>query len=229
MAGRPTAVPKTSYGDAVEHLLKCQVPLRELILRIGPCTWTPGGDLFGVLIRTIVSQQLSTTAAETIGDRLKAMVGRGSWQPEKVLKASHEKLRSCGLSTAKANSLHDLAQKIVDRTVPLKKFSKMEDDEIRGCLLEVKGIGPWSVDMFMMFGLGRTDILPVGDLGFRAGVRDTFALPELPGAVELEELSVSWRPYRSIATWYFWRSRGEVPASDNDAKNQTAAARRKRS
>jgi DNA-3-methyladenine glycosylase II len=83
--------------------------------------------------------------------------------------------------------------------------------------------------MFMMFGLGRTDILPVGDLGFRAGVRDTFALPELPGAVELEELSVSWRPYRSIATWYFWRSRGEVPASDNDAKNQTAAARRKRS
>lgn len=229
MSGRAHTGKKESYHEASEHLRQCQPQIRQLVAAIGPCTLQPNADHFGVLVRTIVSQQLSTQAANTICTRLESVFGKRDWQPARVLKTRPEAMRACGLSAAKAASLLDLAEKVENRTVPLKRIARMDDDEVRSTLLEVKGIGPWSVDMFLIFSLGRIDILPVGDLGLRAGIKDLFSLAELPGAVELEEIAATWRPYRSIATWYVWRSRGGVPQSDDDGKTHKATARRKRS
>lgn len=229
MAGRPIPSRGTLYAQAVEHLRCCQPQIRGLVDRVGPCTLKPDDNHFVVLARTIVSQQLSTQAAKTICSRLEAVLGKDRWRPTKVLKTKLNLLRKCGLSAAKVLSLFDLAQKISDRTVPTKKLSQMDDDEVRSCLLEVRGIGPWSVDMFLMFSLGRTDVLPVGDFGLRAGVRDLFAMAELPGATKLEELAQPWKPFRSIATWYVWRSRGAVPQTQEAGTAHSETARRKRS
>lgn len=219
--------PESAYAAATRHLRTCQPQMRSLIEQVGPCTLRPNPNYFVVLARTIVSQQLSTRAAETICRRLQSLLGGRNWRPEQVLKIKPESIRDCGLSAGKVKSLLDLAQKIVDRAVPIRQLAKMEDDEIRACLLEVHGIGPWSVDMFLIFSLGRPDVLPVGDLGLRAGVRDLFALPELPGPAAIEEHAEPWRPFRSIATWYIWRSRGVVPQSKPNGFHHAVARRRR--
>src|SRR5262249_15666900 len=154
------------------------------------------------------SQQISTKAAASIHARLLLALGRRGMRPAALLALSDEELRGAGLSASKARSLRDLAEKVASRAVPLGRLADMDDEEVIECLLPVGGIGRWTAQMFLIFSLGRPDVLPVDDLGLRAGVQQVYGLPALPERAALAELAEPWRPYRSVATWYFWRSRG---------------------
>jgi 3-methyladenine DNA glycosylase/8-oxoguanine DNA glycosylase len=134
-------------------------------------------------------------------------------KPAAFLRLTDESLRAAGLSANKVRSLRDLAEKVHTKAVPLARLHEMEDEEVIAHLLPVRGIGRWTAEMFLIFSLGRLDVLPVDDFGLRAGVRDVYTLGELPDKASLIERAEAWRPYRSIATWYFWRSRGVVPQS----------------
>lgn len=197
---------------ARRHLSRRDAILKPLIRTIGPCTLKLNGDHFETLVRSIISQQISGKAARAIGARLLEKVGR--FEPKHILAASEDDLRLCGLSRAKQRSVRDLAEKCREGVVPLKKLSVMDDADIINSLTQVRGIGVWTAEMFLIFALGRTDILPVGDYGLRAGVRKHYGLADLPKKQELLELAENWRPFRTIGTWYIWRSLGGVPQSD---------------
>jgi DNA-3-methyladenine glycosylase II len=197
--------PPTDYAAATRHLRRRCPVLGPHVKKYGPCGIVPQKDSFTLLCRSIISQQISTKAAESIRKRVLEALG-GKFVPAKFREKTDDELRACGLSGGKVKFLRDLVAKVEDGSVPTKKLSRMPDDEVRSCLLAVKGIGPWTVDMFLMFGLGRPDVLPVGDLGIRAAVKKCFELDELPDAKRLTELAEPWRPYRSVASWYLWRT-----------------------
>jgi DNA-3-methyladenine glycosylase II len=201
------------FVKAQRHLARRDRVLKQLITAVGPCTLRVNPDRFGLLARAIISQQISTKAAASIGARLEQALGSGGLKPAAILKLSEETLRAAGLSAAKARAMRDLAEKVHGKAVPLDALHEMTDEEIIAALLPVRGIGRWTAEMFLIFSLGRFDVLPVADLGLRAGVQQQYGLAELPGKDELTRLAEPWRPYRSIATWYFWRSRGPVPQS----------------
>jgi 3-methyladenine DNA glycosylase/8-oxoguanine DNA glycosylase len=180
---------------------------------IGAFTLQPTGVSFVILVRAIVSQLISTKAAITIFSRLEATLGDGQVAPAAILKAKEETLRSVGLSGTKARALRDLAERVSSGALPLEHLADMTDDEVTARLSAVHGIGPWTTEMFLIFALGRPDVLPVDDFGLRAGVRDVYEMAELPDRKSLRALAEPWRPYRTVATWYFWRSRGGVPQS----------------
>jgi DNA-3-methyladenine glycosylase II len=200
------------FSVAQRHLSRGDPILRALIRHVGPCSLRHDSDHFAVLVRSIISQQISTKAAHAIHGRLQAALGK-RLTPRKILAAPEETLRAAGLSQSKARSLLDLAEKCASREVPLKRLASMEDEEVIDHLLPVRGIGRWTAEMFLIFSLGRLDVLPVGDYGLRAGVLKQYALAELPGRDQLHRVAAPWQPYRSIATWYIWRSLGFVPQS----------------
>jgi len=181
--------------------------------RVGPCTLAIDADHFSILTRSIISQQISTKAARSIHARLLQALPKSKLKPVNLLGLSDEQMRAAGLSANKVRSLRDLAEKVHTKVVPLTRLHRMDDEDVIAHLVTVRGIGRWTAEMFLIFSLGRLDVLPVDDLGLRAGVRDVYALPELPDKASLIERGETWRPYRSIATWYFWRSRGAVPQS----------------
>jgi DNA-3-methyladenine glycosylase II len=201
------------YRRARRHLARRDAVLKALIARVGDCTLQPGGDGFVVLVRSIVSQMISTAAACTISARIEQAAGKEGISPASVLALGEEKLRAVGLSGAKARAVVDLATRAKDGTLPLGELPEMADEQIIAHLTAVRGIGTWTAEMFLIFCLGRADVLPVNDLGLRAAVQEQFVLAALPGVPELRRLAEPWRPYRSIATWYLWRSRGGVPQS----------------
>jgi DNA-3-methyladenine glycosylase II len=202
-----------NHGPARRHLGRLDAALKELMRRVGPCTLTVDNDHFGILTRSIISQQISTKAARSIHTRLLQTLPKGKLKPASVLDLTDEQMRAAGLSANKVRSLRDLADKVHTKAVPLARLHKLDDEEVIEHLVTVRGIGRWTAEMFLIFSLGRLDVLPVDDLGLRAGVRDVYALSELPDKASLIERGETWRPYRSIATWYFWRSRGAVPQS----------------
>jgi DNA-3-methyladenine glycosylase II len=218
----PVSFPETSRMTAFleaatkarRSLMRRDAVLKEVIRRVGPCTLQPEGNAFHILVRAIVSQLISTKAAKTISGRVETAVGLLGLTPEGITALSEETLRGCGLSRNKALAMHDLAQRTLNGALPLDTFGDMADDEVIAKLVEVRGIGRWTAEMYLIFALGRLDVLPVDDFGFRAGVKESFGMAEMPGRKELQELGEKWRPYRSIATWYFWRSRGGVPQSE---------------
>ena len=197
---------------AQRHLQRRDAVLKPLIKSVGPCTLRVNANHFDLLVRAIVSQQISTKAAAAISGRLLAKVGR--FQPKRILAASDDDLREAGLSRSKRLSMRDLAEHCLSGALPLKKLPSMENEEVVEALVQVRGIGPWTAEMFLIFSLGRPDVLPVGDYGLRAGVQRHYQLPELPTKDRLHEIGESWKPYRSIATWYVWRSLGNVVQSD---------------
>jgi len=197
---------------AQRHLARRDAVLQPLIRAIGPCTLRHNPDHFETLVRAIISQQISSKAAIAIGNRLLEKVK--SFQPKLLLAASEDDLRGAGLSRGKQLSIRDLAEKCQSRAVPIKKLADMSDVDIVETLTQVRGIGPWTAEMFLIFSLGRLDVLPVGDYGLRAGVQKHYALSELPKKDTLHELTQSWKPFRTIGTWYIWRSLGGVPQSD---------------
>jgi DNA-3-methyladenine glycosylase II len=203
----------SSFVKAQRHLARRDPVLKRLIVAVGPCTLQVNLDHFAALARSIVSQQISTKAARAILARLEETLAPRPLEAKAVLKLSEQQLRGAGLSAAKTRYLRDLAEKVETGEVPLKDFDAMSDEDVIAYLLPVKGIGRWTAQMFLIFSLGRLDVLPVDDLGLRLGVQAQYALPDPPGKADLAKLAEPWQPYRSVATWYFWRSRGFVPQS----------------
>jgi DNA-3-methyladenine glycosylase II len=203
----------TVFRKARRHLTCCDPRLAQLLKHVGPCTLQPGMEAFTSLVRSIIAQMISTKAARAIAARVETALLPHGITPAAVATASEEALRGAGLSRSKVLALKDLAKRAVSGELPLDQLPALSDEEVIELLLPVRGIGRWTAEMFLIFSLGRLDVLPVDDLGLRAGVRDVYQLPELPGRAALRELAEPWRPYRTIATWYFWRSRGWVPQS----------------
>jgi DNA-3-methyladenine glycosylase II len=207
----------TDFAEAAtkarRSLMRRDPVLKEVIRRVGPCTLQPVGNAFHILARSIVSQLISTKAAVTISARVEAAVGRSGLTADGIAALSEATLRGCGLSRNKALALHDLARRVRGGELPLGDLPALSDDEVIDKLVAVRGIGRWTAEMYLIFALGRLDVLPVDDFGFRAGVRESYRLTDLPDRPALREMGEQWRPYRSIATWYFWRCRGAVPQS----------------
>jgi DNA-3-methyladenine glycosylase II len=181
--------------------------MKRLIGIVGPCTLTPkSDDPFTLLVSCVISQQISTKAARSIYDKLLVVVGGPPVPMAKLAKLTEAKFKSCGVSGPKQRTLQAVMAHVKANPDLLPGIEEREDDVIREQLIEIKGIGPWSADMFLMFGLGRPDVLPVGDYGFRAALKTQFKLKALPDPKKATKLSEPWQPYRSVATWYLWRS-----------------------
>jgi DNA-3-methyladenine glycosylase II len=203
---------------AVKHLRAVDPVLRELIDELGPDglgdvrRGRPPTDHYGALVRSIVGQQLSTKAARAIYGRLTDRFGGRTPTPVEVLADDPEELRTAaGLSHAKVGFLRSLAERVLDGSLPLDRLDELPDEEVTAELVAVKGLGPWTADMFLMFHLQRPDVLAVGDLGIRRAVMVRYGMDALPSAVELEALGEPWRPYRTLACLYLWRSLDAVP------------------
>jgi DNA-3-methyladenine glycosylase II len=169
-------------------------------------------DHYGALVRAIVGQQLSVHAARAIYGRLTDRFGGRPPTPSEILSDDPEELRAAaGLSRAKVNFLRSLAEHASSGELELGRLDELPDGEVAAELLAVKGLGPWSADMFLMFQLERGDVLPVGDLGIRRAIQRAYKLAELPGAEEIETIAEPWRPYRTLACRYLWRSLRNEP------------------
>ena len=196
-------------SEAVRHLRRADPTLARLMKRAGPFAMQirKMHDPFEALARNIIYQQLHGKAAAAIHARVLSLFGDGRLRPEDLLVAADEELRAAGLSAAKLAALKDLAAKTVDGTVPtLARLRRMSDEEIVERLTQVRGIGRWTVEMLLMFRLGRPDVLPVGDFAVRKGFALAYGLKESPKPRELAEFGERWRPYRSVASWYMWRA-----------------------
>jgi DNA-3-methyladenine glycosylase II len=169
-------------------------------------------DAYGALLRAIVGQQLSVAAARTIYNRFTDLFGGRTPTPEELLEVDADTLRGVGFSRAKAGYIRSLAEHIISGELELDRLDELPDEEVARELIAVKGLGQWSVDMFLIFHLGRPDVLPVGDLGVRRAVERLYGLEALPSAAELEALGERWRPYRSLASLYLWESLDNAPA-----------------
>jgi DNA-3-methyladenine glycosylase II len=170
-------------------------------------------DAYGALLRSVVGQQLSTKAARSIYGRLAELFGGRAPRPAELLAADPARLRKVGLSWRKVEYLRDLAARVEDGSLALDRIRELPDEEVTAALTEVKGLGPWTADMFMIFHLGRPDVLAVGDLGTRAAVKRAYSLAELPSASELTRIAEPWRPHRSLACLYLWRSLDAEPVT----------------
>ncbi len=209
--------PRYDAVAAVEHLRASDAVLKRLIDRTGPLRLelqrTP--STFGALAEAIVYQQLSPKAAGTIFGRLCALFPgeRTYLEPDQILHTPDETLRAAGLSGAKLLALRDLARRTEEGTVPtLRQAMRIEDEELIERLICVRGIGRWTAQMFLIFGLGRPDVLPVDDYGLRRGYATAFRMAELPGKEEVATRGERWGPYRSAASWYLWRAAEQAPA-----------------
>lgn len=190
---------------ALRHLGRIDRRFAELAGRHGPPSYRRTRNSFESLARAIVSQQLSPAAARTIYRRLLGLYSGRLPRPAVVAATPVASLRGAGLSGAKAASVLDLSGRFADGRLAGRHFARWDDARIASELTKVRGIGPWSVDMFLMFGLMRPDVLPVGDLGVRKGMQRFFELGAHPKAAEMEALAAPWQPYRSAASWYMWR------------------------
>ena len=190
--------------DAVKFLRKDPV-LVDIIDAVGEFKLKKKSQYFAVLVESIISQQLATGAADAIFKRFKGLYPEFPTASE-VLATRRSKLRTVGLSGMKVDYLKDLAKHVETGKLDMKAISKMGDEDVITQLTQVKGIGRWTAEMFLIFSLGRMDVFPVGDLGLRRGVQMAFSLKEMPKPKETEKFGDRWKPYRSVATWYLWKS-----------------------
>lgn len=193
------------WAEAVAHLRSADTRWVPVIDRVGPCQLRPTRDRFGILVKSIVSQQISSKAAQSILARLIEAAG-GALEPERLLAFREPELRKLGLSSQKASYVHSLSNAVASGRVPLQTIGRWSDEAIVERLTEVKGIGVWTAEMFLVFALNRPDVLAVGDLGIRAGLKRHYGLAEVPAPRECHALAEPWRPYRSVAMWYLWRN-----------------------
>jgi DNA-3-methyladenine glycosylase II len=202
--------------DAVEKLRASDETLKAIIDERGPLdldTRQRGRpeDPYGALLRSIVGQQLSTKAARSIYNRLVELFGGKTPSPQELLDADPETVRAVGLSNAKVRYVRSLAEHVLSGELELEKLDSLGDEEVEREVTAVKGLGQWTAHMFLIFHLGRPDVLPVGDLGVRRAVERAYGLEELPSAEELERLGERWAPYRSLASLYLWESLDNAP------------------
>ena len=180
--------------------------MKRVIQTVGPCTLKLKRDRFGMLARSILSQQISGHAARAIQGRLEGAMPEGRMTADGLASLSDQSYRAAGVSGQKAKYLQSLATLTLDGTVRLTRLGRMSDEDIIADLTRIKGIGVWTVQMFLMSSLGRPDVLPYDDLGVKQAIRNLHGLEQLPGKIECLELAKPWSPYATIASWYCWRS-----------------------
>jgi DNA-3-methyladenine glycosylase II len=205
----------TDYARARRLLARRDPVIGALIREHGACGLAKAQheDPFRALVQAIISQQLSTKAARTIGLRFTALFD-GRPTPATVAAAPDEPLRGVGLSGQKLAYMRDLCAKVESGALPLGALDALPDDAVVAALTQVKGIGRWTAEMFLMFRLHRPDVLPVGDLGVVKAVQKAYRLRKTPSPERITEIGEAWRPYRSVATWYLWASLGNPPGQE---------------
>ncbi len=191
------------WAEAVAHLRSLDEKWAALIDRAGPCRLVARPDRFGTLVRAIIGQQISSKAAATIDKKLRGLSG-DPHMPESLITLGIDGIRSAGLSGVKAQYVLNLAEAVRSVAVPIDRFHEWEDDAIIASLTSIKGVGAWTAEMFLIFCLNRPDVLSVGDLGIRVGLKKHHGLEELPSPKLCRELTETLRPYRSVAMWYLW-------------------------
>lgn len=202
-----------NHAAAVRHLKQADPVLRRLIAAVGPCRIEEecSTNRFGTLVDAIIYQQLSYKAAQTISRRFQQLYGangRGRMpRPEEILRTPARKLRGAGLSRQKLGYMRDLAAKAADGTLHLRRYARMTDDEVIANVTQVKGIGRWTAEMFLIFCLRRPDVLPVDDLGIQYAFQQAYGLRKPPSEEWMRRTAEAWRPWRTIASWYLWRAR----------------------
>lgn len=187
------------------QVLRRDPKLRPVIDKVGKFQIKQTRNRYQSLVEAIVTQQLSGSAARSILARFRAQYESRFPRPTDVLNTSDAKLRKVGLSSMKVTYIKELSEKIENKEIRFEKFRSLGDEEIISQLVTVKGIGRWTAEMFLIFSLGRMDVLPVGDLGLQKGVRRLYSLSYIPKPREIEEIAEPWRPYRTVATWYLWK------------------------
>jgi DNA-3-methyladenine glycosylase II len=180
--------------------------MRRIVADIGPVRIKLEKDRFWMLARSIISQQISVAAARSIQGRLKAQCASGRVTAQALSSMGITELRSCGISPQKARYLLDLAEKTETQVVRLNTIGRLSDEQIVEQLTQIKGIGRWTVQMFLIFSLGRPDVFPVDDLGIRTAIRRGYSLDELPDKATCCQIADLWKPYSTVASWYCWRS-----------------------
>lgn len=187
------------------HFRRHDPVLHGVAKRVGPYTLKPSRDRFGMLVRAIISQQISVGAAKAIRIRLEDLVKPSGLKPESLAALSVDKLRSVGLSPQKASYVHDLAAKVQSGVVDLPRIGRLSDEEIIENLTQVKGIGRWTAQMFLIFSLGRPDVFPVDDYGVRSAMAALYAIDAASPRKTFMEIGQRWSPFASIGSWYCWR------------------------
>jgi DNA-3-methyladenine glycosylase II len=201
---------KPSYWDSAKRVLARRDPVMAGIMRAHPKVFlAKRGEPFMTLARAIVGQQISVKAAQSVWDRLIACAGAAT--PEAVLAKPRAELRACGLSDRKTEYIADLAQHFADGRIHVHRWPEMSDEEIIAELVEVRGIGRWTAEMFLIFNLLRPDVFPLDDLGLQKGIRLAYFRGRKISLKTMQKLGEGWRPWRSVATWYLWRSLDPLP------------------
>jgi DNA-3-methyladenine glycosylase II len=213
-AAPPCAAQATACGywdEACKHLAKRDRVMKKLIPRFGDARMQSRGDAFTTLARSIVGQQISVKAAQSVWDRFAALGGSGVLLPADVLTLPVDAMRAAGLSARKVEYLHDLSRHFVGATLSVGAWDAMDDEAIITELVAVRGIGRWTAEMFLMFHLMRPNVLPLDDLGLIKGISHNYFSGEPVSRAEARELGEGWAPFRTVATWYIWRSLEPVP------------------
>jgi DNA-3-methyladenine glycosylase II len=197
---------KEKIGQAIRHLRRVDPVMRDVIHRAGPFRLKPRRDRFYSLVSSILSQQISGKAAASIRGRLEEYVLPEKICAETLCRLKPHQLRRIGVSLQKSTYLLDLADRVRSGDLKLDRMARLSDDEVIQTLIQVKGIGVWTAQMFLIFSLGRMDVFPHEDLGVRAAIRNLYGLEDLPDKETSHRIATPWRPYASVASWYCWRS-----------------------
>lgn len=207
----PCATPDY-WHEACAYLIKKDRVMRKLIPQFGDACLQSKGDPFVTLARSVVGQQISVQAAQTIWDRF-AKLAKGKLLPGKVLKMKVDDMRACGLSARKIEYLVDLALHFDSGALHVKQWNGMDDEAIIAELVAIRGIGRWTAEMFLIFHLMRPNVLPLDDIGMLRGISENYFSGEAVSRSEAKEVAVGWAPYRSVAVWYLWRSLDPLPVA----------------
>ena len=213
MVRQPAGVTPDYWDEACRHLAKRDRVMKKLIPQFGEARLQSRGDAFTTLARSIVGQQISVKAAQSVWDRFAALLPGPATriQPSAVLAMPVEELRGAGLSARKVEYLNDLARHFEAGSVHVKQWTQMDDEAIIEELVAIRGIGRWTAEMFLIFHLMRPNVLPLDDLGLLKGISLNYFSSEPVSRAEAREVGEAWAPFRSVATWYIWRSLDPLP------------------
>lgn len=192
--------------QAIRHIRRQDPIMRDVIRKAGPFTMRPNRNRFRALVSSILSQQISGKAAASIKARLVEQLKPDEISPQSIARLNPEILRGVGISGQKARYLLDLAEQVASGRLRLDRMARMQDEAVIEALIQVKGIGVWTAQMFLIFSLGRPDVFPHDDLGVRMAIRNLYRLEDLPTKEVSHKIAAPWRPYASVASWYCWRS-----------------------
>jgi DNA-3-methyladenine glycosylase II len=208
MEGDPTTmkVGSPQIQLAVRKLSSTDPVLGTVIRAVGPFTLKPRRGGYQMLVRSILSQQISTSAATTIRQRLVGLLPNGILSADEIAKLTDSQLQAVGISKQKQSYIRDLTERTLDGSLNYRRLARRDDEDAIAELIQVRGVGRWTAQMYLMFCLGRPDLFPVDDLGIQNAMKRLYGLPQKPERSRLEEIAIAWAPFRTVASWYLWRS-----------------------